>query len=90
MAKAPWRPVAIAALGLVAVLGVPLARTVFGDTVPEGWVQAPAAAGALLLLWQEWRSRAAPSRWRLLAWLGGALALAWIGGVAILWLIWPK
>jgi hypothetical protein len=77
-------------LGLISVLGVPLTRAVLGDAVPEVWLQALAAGGALVLLWQEWRLRKGSDRWRLLAWLGGLLALLWLGGVALLWLIWPK
>lgn len=90
MRSASWRPLTILLLGLLAVFGVPVGRAVLGDAIPGLWIQIPAAAGAVLLLVQEWRGRTGAGRWRLLAWLGGLLALAWVAGVAILWLIWPK
>lgn len=90
MKPSAWRPAAILALGLLALFAVPVSRTLFGDAVPEIWVQVIAVAGALLLLWQEWRSRSPGERWRLVAILGGVLVLLWLSGVAFLWLIWPK
>lgn len=90
MKSAAWRPPAILVLGLLAVFGVPVARTLTLDAVPAIWIQVPAAVGALVLLAQELRSRNAAGRWRLLALLGGGLALAWAVGVAILLLVWPR
>lgn len=89
MKRSPWRPIAILALGLLTLLGVPISRTLLGDRFPEIWVQVIAGAGALLLLWQEWRERDGRGRWRLLAWLGGLAVLLWVAGIAFLWLIWP-
>jgi hypothetical protein len=85
----PWRPVAILALGLVAWFGVPISRTLFGDTADGFWLQGLALGGAAILLVQEIR-RPTPGRWKLLAWLGGLLLIAWAGGLLFLWLIWPK
>ena len=84
-----WRLVAIALLGAVALFGELLTHTLLGRVVPDAWVQIPAAAGALLLAWLEWRVRNRAGRWRLVAFLAGVLALLYIGGIALLWLIWP-
>ena len=77
-------------LGLLALFGVPVVRTLTLEAVPPVWLQAPAAAAALLLLVLELRGRNPAGRWRLLAWLGGLLALVWVVGVLILLLIWPR